>query len=877
MTGARTSRSVAFGRIGIALVVVAALVRAMTVTLPLPHFDADPRTTAIPELAPPSTGIGVLDAILGNPSGLGPTGGLVLDAIALLGAALAIGAAARSLCRSDGLVLGLVGLGTVAAFWHALEPARAGDAWIGSAWIAAWWGAAAAWVSARDAALGRLLLAGVAGFALVLGAKGMIQVGIDHPQTVASFEANRDAELAARGWQPGSASAILYERRLRQPEATGWFGLANVYASFMAGAVVLFGGLAWNAWRGAERRGKPRGARAHGALIAGGLGFLAASLGLVLSGSKGGYGAALLGVMAAVLPMLAWRAMSGREGGVLTRIVRTPRFGSVVAVGAVALVLAGIALRGLMGDAIGELSLRFRWFYLVGAGRVFADAPLLGVGPDGFQAAYLLARPALSPEEVTSPHSVLFDWAATLGVFGLAWGAALLSMTWLGGRGLGREEAPHDPEAFKNEPVSRARIYAVGGVAAGVMMLSTLIERGASVPLGLAGAMSSADPIPMWALLAGLGAWAGLGVAWVWMTFAAARGMGRTIARWAAGAMVAWVAVAMVDMAPIQPGSAGLFLLAIAAAAGAGRSEPTEREGSNEEAQGEGTRGGAGLDGLARGLGVIAAAACVGLAGFAGLRAQQASVWERTLGGSARVLAPIGRARQQIRQLAGEGVREREIARVVGEGMGETLMRTTGEPPADGLDELVGQIDRADLIVTLAATEPVVEARAGVPGVVPGLDRRVVGMLLEVAAIADREGLESLRDRAIDRAWSVADGAIRVLEASGADPMEAGTGPGVWQLRASVILEADRLLGLGDGVSREAADRAIADLERAHELDPQGIGVVVRLMELADGAGRREEARAWASRALELDGRKRLDPVRGLGVDERRRAERLAR
>lgn len=866
MTGPRTNRSVAFGRVGIALVVVAALVRAMTVSLPLPHFDADPRTTAVPELAPPSTGIGVLDAILGNPSGLGPTGGLVLDAIALLGAALAIGAAARSLRRSDGFVLGLVGLGTVAAFGHALEPTRAGDAWIGSAWIAAWWGAAAAWVSARDATLGRLLVAGVAGFALILCAKGLIQVGIDHPQTVASFEANRDAELAARGWQPGSASAILYERRLRQPEATGWFGLANVYASFMAGGAVLFGGLAWNAWRGSA---------ALGTLIASGMGFLAATLGLVLSGSKGGFGAAALGVAAAVLPMLAWRALREREDGVPTRIVRSPRFGSVIAVGAVALVLAGIALRGLMGDAIGELSLRFRWFYLVGAGRVFADAPLLGVGPDGFQAAYLLARPALSPEEVTSPHSVFFDWAATLGVFGLAWGAALLSMTWLGGRGLGREESPRDSTELPEGRAGRARIYAVGGVAAVVMMLSTLIERGASVPLGLAGAMSSADPIPMWALLAGLGAWAGLGVAWVWLTFAAARGMGRTIARWAAGAMVAWVGVAMVDMAPIQPGSAGLFLLAVAAAAG--RGEPRERESTAESRSSdpEGARGR--MAALAGGVGVLGAAACLGLAGFAALRAQQTSIWERALGESARVLAPLGRARLEIRQLAGEGVREREIARLVGQGMGETLMQTTGEPPADRLDELVGQIDRADLIVTLAATERLLEARPGLPGVVPGLDRRIVGMLLEVAAIADREGLESLRDRAIDRAWSVADGAIRVLDASGVDPMGAGTGPGVWQLRASVILAADRLLASGEGVSREAADRAISDLERAHELDPQGIGVVVRLMELTDDAGRREEARAWAARALELDAMKRLDPVRGLGADERRRAERLAR
>ena len=58
--------------------------------------------------------------------------------------------------------------------------------------------------------------------------------------------------------------------------------------------------------------------------------------------------------------------------------------------------------------------------------RVFGDHALTGVGPDGFQQAYLFAKNPLSPEEVSSPHSILFDWLSTLGVAGLAWGALLV-------------------------------------------------------------------------------------------------------------------------------------------------------------------------------------------------------------------------------------------------------------------------------------------------------------------------------------------------------------------------------------------------------------------------------------------------------------------
>jgi hypothetical protein len=77
--------------------------------------------------------------------------------------------------------------------------------------------------------------------------------------------------------------------------------------------------------------------------------------------------------------------------------------------------------RGLIWTDLGERSLLFRAFYAIGSLRIWGEYPFAGVGPDGFQDAYAAAKIPIATETVQSPHSVIFDWTATLGVFGLAW------------------------------------------------------------------------------------------------------------------------------------------------------------------------------------------------------------------------------------------------------------------------------------------------------------------------------------------------------------------------------------------------------------------------------------------------------------------------
>jgi len=73
---------------GVGAILGAALLRAMVTHAPMPFWDVDPRVTPIPISDGPRTGWLLLD-VLGAPlTGLGPSGSMLLDAMALLGATI---------------------------------------------------------------------------------------------------------------------------------------------------------------------------------------------------------------------------------------------------------------------------------------------------------------------------------------------------------------------------------------------------------------------------------------------------------------------------------------------------------------------------------------------------------------------------------------------------------------------------------------------------------------------------------------------------------------------------------------------------------------------------------------------------------------------
>jgi len=246
----------------------------------------------------------------------------------------------------------------------------------------------------------RLIGAITLGFALLLVVMGSYEMFVIHPETIANYEITRDSFLAARGWTPGSFEALAYERRLFQPEPIAWFGLTNVFASFVgagSAGLLIFG------WR--TRKTDPLSIIAL-------LGGLIALAGLVMTGAKGGIGAFGLGLGVTIA------AMS------ITRI----KLDGKAILAMCSLVILGVIARGFVGERIGELSLLFRSQYMTGAMRMFFGDPIFGVGPGSFQEHYTYLKPALSPEDVASAHSLPFDLLALLGIGGVALVGVLISI-----------------------------------------------------------------------------------------------------------------------------------------------------------------------------------------------------------------------------------------------------------------------------------------------------------------------------------------------------------------------------------------------------------------------------------------------------------------
>lgn len=411
----------------LAALLFTALLRAQSTRARLPYWDLDPTRVQVPETA------------------LLYSHGFLLDALVWLAAALAIvgeSLIGRRIHWRSGILV-LIGAVGVAVHGYILPPPGAtpggplkGDFMglaLGSAWAAAMVGGWTILHLARDEQMRRAAALALFSFVSILVAKGAYQVYVEHAYTVSAYKKDPAGMLAAQGLTQGSTAAKEYERRLFQAEPIGWFGLSNVYATFVAASFVFFLGLSIGAWKLVKEKAITSGPA--GALS---LAALASLFGLYLTGSKGGWGAAAAGGVVLLIGFLSRRALTmgedvtvsvTGEGSGPTRPASIWSFSRLLLPLLLCLsTLAAVTARGLIGERLDELSLLFRWHYLVAATRIFVSESLFGVGPMGFKNAYALHKVPINPEMVESPHSVFFDWAATLGAFGLCWCFVLI---WL--------------------------------------------------------------------------------------------------------------------------------------------------------------------------------------------------------------------------------------------------------------------------------------------------------------------------------------------------------------------------------------------------------------------------------------------------------------
>jgi len=541
-------------------------VRVVSEHARIPWWDFDPLVSPLPETR------------------ITPTLGLVLDAVMVVCAAGIVGAESMAGRRigivSGALVLaGMVGVvlhGFVLTPYGAIETLH-GDTrslTIGSAWAAA---VAAGWALAqacRDPAVRRCAAGVVIGAAVPVTAIGAVQVFVEHARMVEVFDEDPEGALAAAGLSPGTPGAAAFERRMRQAEATGAFGLANVFGTIVAAGAVFFCIVTIGAVR----------VRARGAMWISLIGFGAGAAGLWLSGSKGAIVACVFG--AGFVAVVRWMAGRFRE----RRWV-----GAVLGIGLIVVPVGAVAARGIVGERIGELSLLFRAQYAEAAGRIIADHPVFGVGPGNFKAAYLIAKNPLNPEQVESPHSVILDWVSMLGVFGVAWGILLIDAAGAIGFGLVRAKEASSTSAQLDKSKAPGRIGEL------VAIIAPILAVAASV--GIAHGMIGQERAT--ALLAGTGVW--VIVAWA---VARTGGLDRWIGWACAGAGAVAIAHGMIEVTPIMPGSAAWWAAVVGVAVGG---IATRARWWN------------------RAVGCVVALAFAVFAGLVGERASRVFVWERRL------------------------------------------------------------------------------------------------------------------------------------------------------------------------------------------------------------------------------------------------------
>lgn len=769
------------------------LVRALSPASALPYWDLDPLT--------------VPAAILG----LGPGGSMLVDVLIVFGAAFLVLGTARLGCSRWVLVAALaVAAANIVIKYHGwiLPYASVGQQRIGLSWSSALVAGLAFFHAARDPRVRAVALATLLGAVAAMTVKAAAQVLFENPRTIADFRRDRAMIFQAQGWSPDSPMARSYERRLTQNVATTWLGLSNVYATFAAAAAAaLLAGTLASLRAHAERW--------QTAVLAFATGL--ATLGALLTQSKGAVLALALGFG---LVALAWWMRRRQRPA-------PPRWAALLGPTLVVAALGLIVARGVIGERLGELSLLFRWFYMQAATRIALDHPLIGVGPDGFKDAYLLAKNPLSPEDVASPHIILFDWWACLGLAGVALALLLLlasaraAWTLLGPSASDADPPDEGTNSADDMPApvsaeARTLVRAVAAIAAASTIAALWFEQ--------AGLTPDAAVVRLLGL-----------VMWILVAAAIALFMTRDRAGWpgaatAAAALVAAVH-AQIDVTGSWPQSAGLFTVLVALAAAPMHAQTTARWRRV----------------AATALGVIMALAALNVV----TRITPPVIrWERALGDAAAMVRPLAELRW-LQSASPSPTSREQAARLLSAELGQPVAATQIEAAAD-------RLRRAR---TADAAQALATADAGLPPDFPTrreASRLFLTLAIEAWAAGDKAGAEAHRARAFELAASPPNRPPRALEAN-------------WR---ATLLEAWST-AIADQNTRA---QALTELDQALQRSPYSLATAYRLLALAAGLQDQDRVAKTVPLVLELDDQARLDrDAVGLTQRQRRWVESLVK
>ncbi len=754
-----------------AVVLACVLTRGAVTHDPFPWWAEDATVLAVPS------------------TGLFPLGSILLSLLTILSAGVVCVASPSGSGRVAGgrmlqTLLLLIGSIGVAAHAVMLGGGSLDNLVIGLGWISALSAGVAACSISDHPRLVRMtvgtLLAGLAMIAIKAG----VQTYVEHPGTVASFRANKEAFFAARGWSIGSPMARAFEHRLLQSDATAWFGLSNIVSTFGAAATVASAGILL-------------GTRRLGAALSLAVGLVL----LVLGGSKGGYAAAALGTGVLVAGLLVPRFVRGRFAKLLVWLPLVAILGVTIAVVA----------RGVFGEQFGERSILFRAYYLEASSRIFSDHLPWGTGPDGYQAAYMLAKNPLSPEEISSPHHVMFDFACTLGLPGVAWG--LLWLVWvlrLGPALVGRDPASDPVDA---EPVDvREEVRPIFLVFAAVTVVGTLCELATATPES--------------ALVRFGGLFAATAIAALLLPLLSRAASGPALA--AGGVVLAMLG--LLDMAPINAGSAGWYAMLLAGAGAAGSSLPFIRTIRLGHAEAE--RAGRVLWlFLLAGSTILVARTAPGV-----------SRWQTNLREAFETISPSSRLRSEIDDVFSGRTTDPDARQALAEKLGAFGIDVQTTPGA----EIARRVEELRLRAAIECLPSLQLASADQPSH-HATREAACRLQLQIATWHHERGETKLALEAANNALAL------TVVLSTNRPLSAST----FAWRATVV---EAVAGITSEPPHLWVPMAVAAMEAAAAADPNGIQHPCRLADLLSSHGQPARAADWARKALDLSSNSRLDP-----------------
>lgn len=795
---------------------------------PFPYWSGDPFLVQSPVL------------------GLTPALAITADTLcfATSAAALVLCITGRSLQRCT--MLGLLAA-TICLAWQHYNPI-ASDYWDGIVlsrhWLAGFTLAIACVAASRLASL-RLAVtlltsSTLIGIVLLVLAKGFSQVIVEHPQMMKEFRTNKDAIIAAQGWEPNSSMARAYIRRLEQPEASGWFGLANIFATLCAAGFTTLLMLLALTWRNTPRSHRSEENSINNkALLVLAVCTAACAAGVYLAGSKGGFAVAGLGILLAAFALFTRRKDATQTQSDSKSILH--RIAAWIGPALVAAALLAIVARGIIGERLGELSLLFRWFYMQGAAKILANNPL-GVGAAGFKDAYMIHKPALSPEDTSFAHSVLIDWIVALGPIGLLAIGAWLLLLRNASKSLVTSHALTSIEPENNDLNAEALLLRNTRSIACFALLA---------PTALAAFLERDAATPEAGLTRAVGLASALGTAWAMHVLIskqsdATRSNQDTFSpALAAGAIVACVH-SQIELSGVMGGSAAWCLALLGAAAALARCTSSTSISPNNA-------------NTARyripifALVVVAAVICA-------MPAFRAWNWERSLRRAYEPAAIVQEFVTRRAELATAAGRNTESATSARDALVQDLAKSKGSRVGSTNSEIDIAIEQQQLSALQYADTNLRHATTVAPLHFPTL-----------------------------RAYTRINHATALLrqKIAKADPSELDTPVTLLvQAKRRFFKNVNYWSWLGT-MSRERAlgrtpnspelkndlDVSINAWSRAHELSPHDTIHALKLSDLFAEMGKADDARQWATKALEANVNMRLDPLRQLTDSERSRLE----